>query len=170
MIDISGNMAVWSCDASVGITWHWWHYPSYHCISWVKMIKGTGNTTFSVFWHCWHWLQHHIIPMALSMAPLQSLAQDNRNNVQHDVFVTWSHWHHHQHYVLPTASSKALLHFRPKWLKWRATLLLIMCHQWQECQCQVIMTLSSMPQLHSLDQDDQNGVENDFFSLWCLWC
>ena len=38
---------------------------------------------------CWHhmaWYQHNIVPMATSMAPLHSMDQDSKNEVQYDLF------------------------------------------------------------------------------------
>ena len=43
---------------------------------------------FLVIWCHWHWHWHHMILMISSMVPLQSLDQDNQNEMQCDFF--WS--------------------------------------------------------------------------------
>ena len=51
-----------------------------------RLSKMRCNMTFWVMWHHWVCPQHHMILMALSMAPLHSLGQDNSNELQQDYF------------------------------------------------------------------------------------
>ena len=56
------------------------------------------------------WLQCQILPMALSIAPLHSLDQEDQNEVQHDLLVMGHHWCWHQQQMMLTALSMAPLH------------------------------------------------------------
>ena len=64
----------------------WWHHQWHHCISIIKIIKMECNITLLVMWCIWWWHWHHVILMALSIAQLHLLAQDDQNKVQHDYF------------------------------------------------------------------------------------
>ena len=80
--------------------------------------NGIKNDTTAIFtsrqlkydatWQLGHW--HHMVPLASRMASLQSLNQDNWNEMQHDSLVMWCHWHWHQCHMIPTTSSMAPLH------------------------------------------------------------
>ena len=142
-----------SCDASVGITWHWLHYHKYHhCIflGWDDQNE-MQHDFFLVIWHHWQWYQHHVIPMTLSIAPLYSLGgQDNENNVQHYFF--WSCNARMLVSVSQDANSLingTILFVRSRWSKWDVNFLVMWCHchqhqhvrpmasQWPHCICLV---------------------------------
>ena len=44
------------------------------------------NMIFLIIWDNWQWHQHHLMSVVLSMSTLYILAQDNQNEVQHDLF------------------------------------------------------------------------------------
>ena len=66
-----------------------------------RKLKGGATWLLLVMWHhsCWHWC--HMMLMALSMAPLHSLNQDDQNEWQHDLFGLWRQQHYQWHHCIP---------------------------------------------------------------------
>ena len=122
-----------------------------------------------------------MIPMASKMPPLDSLAQNDQNEVRHDFSVMWClcHWHQFQ---LTTIFSGITTFLKSRHLTWCVTWHFWWCDtidtgftwlQWQKCWCHVMSfklvleshdsDMSSMAPLYSLDQDDWNEVQHYVF-------
>ena len=95
---------------------------------------------FLVMWHHWQY-QYHMMLLALPMAALQSLGQDNQNKVQQDFLVTWCHWCQHQH----------------TWCQW-------LC-QWQHC----IPYLNTTEKRCSMIFWSCVAIGTGFGIMWCWW-
>ena len=74
-------------------------------------IRKSCNMAFLVIWDHWcqHW--HHVMKIALSMPPLHSLGEDNKNEIQQDFLVIWHHWCQYWHHMMPVTLLIAPLHF-----------------------------------------------------------
>ena len=57
-----------------------------------------------------HWCHCHMMLIAASMAPFDSLWQNDRNEVQHEFLIMYCHWHCHRKHVILIVLSMAPLH------------------------------------------------------------
>ena len=140
---------IWWCDAigaGISIMWCWQYCQWHHCLSLIKIIKMRWHM---IFWSCativanvsiiWHQFQFYMTLMALSMALLHFLGQDDQYKVQHDILVIQhlGHWFQH-HMGLLLVSLIALLHSLGHY-DWNEVQhdTFVMWFHWHWCQCHV---------------------------------
>ena len=171
-------LTFWSFHAiriDISVTSWQQHHQWYHCIPYVKKIEMRCKMTF-VMWCHWHQHLDHMMPLALvsaicdvdsmiigtiaslrlwwskrgviwlfgNMTPLgQTLESCDADSVVNDII--------------------AFL-IEGKMIKMRCNIFFFgNLHHWCWCWCQMMQTVLSMPIFHSLDQDDCNEVQHDFF-------
>ena len=74
----------YAIGTGVSGNWFWWHHQWHHSILYVKMINEVQHDFLVMCYH-WHWHKQHVMLMALSMAQMHFLHQDEWNEVQHDL-------------------------------------------------------------------------------------
>ena len=130
------------------------------------MTEGRCSMNFLIIWCHWHLHHHHVMQKALLMAPLHSLDQDDKNEVQHD-FIG---------YVTPLAPASAS-HDADGIVNSTTTFLcldeqsqvqndfLVMLYHWCQCQCH----LMSMASLYFLVNMTEVKCNMTFLVIPCHW-
>ena len=177
----------WSCDANdtgVSITQCWQHHQWHHCIPKVMSIQMSGNMKFLVMWLTL--ASHDVDGVINSTIVFLRLRQSKWGETWlhfscdatgAGIAITWFQWHcQWQHLVTSAKVIKMKCNMTFESCDDSGTGVSIMWWQWHWCQHHVMLTVSSMAPLHSLDQEKWGAIwpnwscDTTSMCIGITWC